>query len=98
MDKNKIEYDKKRRHVTYRCDVRGKTLLDKSIGLAFSRLVRSGRFDDQPVETGSVHFADEAAAQHNAGPLKFLGLVAEHRGGTAESSDRFVVRRDFGLE
>ena len=98
MDESKLSYDESRKRLVYRATVRGKKVLPKDIGIALSRLARSGRWKGQPIESVAVHFEDMVAAKHNAGPLKFLGLESEHSGGVVTSEDRFTARKDFGLE
>lgn len=98
MDESKLSYDRSRQRLVYATSIRGKKLLPKDIGLALSRLARSGEWKGQPIGSVAVKFRDTVAADHNAGPLKFLGLESECDGDVVTSEDKFTVRKDFGLE
>lgn len=98
LDPKRLSYDERKRRLTYEAGIGGKRLLPKAIGLALSRLGRSGEYEGRPLDSVAVRFEDQAAATHNSGPLKFLGLTPEHPGGAVESADRFTVREDWGIE
>ena len=98
IDPSRVTYDAKTQRLTYNSDVKGKKLLPKLLGLALSRLARSGEYEKKPLKSVAVFFADRKAAVFNSTPLKFLGLQAVHSGGKEKSGAKFSTRVDFGLE
>ncbi len=98
IDPSRVTYDESTQRLTYNSGVKGKKLLPKLLGLALSRLARAGQYENKPLRSVAVFFADRKAASFNATPLKFLGLEAVHSGGKEESAAKFSTRVDFGLE
>ena len=98
LDKNKLTYDASTMKLVYDCGLKGTVLLPKEHGLELNRLAREGYYDGQPLQGVAVRFGDREAAEHNAGPLKFLGLASEHDEGVSHSGVHFAVRDDFGIE
>ncbi len=98
MLESRLKYEAVSKRLIYDSGVRGKTALAKGIGRSLNRLARKGRWNGHDVAVVAVHFEDKAAAEHNSGPLKFLGLEAQFAGGVVASTDQFSVRTDFGIK
>lgn len=98
MVEARLKYDAATKRLIYDSGIRGKTVLPKAVGRSLNRLARKGKWNGHEISAVAVHFEDKTAAEHNSGPLKFLGLEAQHSGGVVGSSDKFSVRTDFGIE
>ncbi len=98
MLESRLKYDAATKRLVYDSGVRGKKALPKGVGRSLNKLARKGKWNGHEVSSVAVHFEDKNAAEHNSGPLKFLGLEAQYAGGVVTSSDQFSARTDFGIE
>lgn len=97
VDAGRLEYEAGAARLVYRAEERGKSLLSAAVGRALGAIARSGEHDGRPVREVVVRFGDRDAAEHNATPLKFLGVGAAWSGGRVESEARFETGDDFGI-
>jgi hypothetical protein len=97
VDPKRLEYEGGAERLVYRAEERGKSLLSAAIGRALGAIARAGAHEGRRVREVIVRFGDRDAAEHNATPLKFLGVGSAWSGGRVESEARFETGDDFGI-
>ena len=98
MDRNRLQYDAASATLRYAAPVEGTELIDVGVAKALGKIGREGQYEGNEVRAVEVRFADDAAAEHNADRLGFLGVASAGPSGRRVQSASFSAREDFGVK